>query len=277
MKLETAIETAPDRTGQVRSVVRSLTLLRYIAASDNGLTLTEVADKSSLPASTTHRLLTTLESERFVRFDASASLWQVGVTSFMVGSAFTRTRNLLNLAKPYLRRLMDQTGETTNIFVETGGQVVCLDQVESRFTMRAITQIGGRIPMYCSASGKAILGMLPPERRDILLAEQSLARLTAHTITDQGRLISELEEVYRQGIAIDNEEHSDDLRCIAAPVFGENGLPVAAVSVSGPASRIRNRRVSEISAQVRNMALTVTAEFGGAPTAQHRPSVLTRS
>ncbi|MEL6584085.1 MAG: IclR family transcriptional regulator C-terminal domain-containing protein [Pseudomonadota bacterium] len=263
MQDDIAPDTGQDRTGQVRSVVRSLTLMRYIAASDNGLTLTEVAEKSQLPASTTHRLLTTLESERFVRFDNSAGLWQVGVNAFMVGTAFTRTRNLLSLAKPFLRRLMDQTGETSNVFVETSGMVVCLDQVESRFTMRAITQVGGRIPMHCSASGKVILAHLSPERRDALLGDQELVSITPNTITDPQRLLRQLEDVKRLGIAIDNEEHAEGLRCVAAPIFGENGLPVAAVSVSGPVSRITNERVEEISRTVREIARAITTEFGG--------------
>jgi IclR family acetate operon transcriptional repressor len=263
MKDESAIDTGQDRTGQVRSVVRSLTLMRHIAASDNGLTLTEVAEKASLPASTTHRLLTTLESERFVRFDTSAGLWQVGVNAFMVGTAFTRTRNLLSLAKPYLRRLMEQTGETSNIFVETGGMVVCLDQVESRFTMRAITQVGGRIPMHCSGSGKALLAFTQKQRREAMVADMDMTALTPNTITDRTRFLRQLEDTARLGIAIDNEEHAEGLRCVAAPIFGENGLPVAAVSVSGPISRLTNDKVEEMTRQVRDIARAITSEFGG--------------
>lgn len=263
MKDEVALELSQDRTGQVRSVVRSLTLMRYIAASDNGLTLTEVADKSSLPASTTHRLLTTLESERFVRFDTSAGLWQVGVNAFMVGTAFTRTRNLLSLAKPYLRRLMEKTGETANIFVETGGMAVCLDQVESRYTMRAITQVGGRLPIHCSGSGKVLLAFMSQERRYKLVQDTPLIPVTGNSITDPERLMRHLEDVARLGIAIDNEEHAEGLRCVAAPIFGESGLPVAAVSASGPVSRLTNDKIEEISQHIREIAQAITLEFGG--------------
>ncbi|MGB0498960.1 MAG: IclR family transcriptional regulator, partial [Rubricella sp.] len=252
-----------DRTGQVRSVVRALSLMRAIAASDSGLTLTEVAERASLPASTTHRLLTTLESERFVRFDPTTGFWQIGVNAFVVGSAFTRTRNLLLLAKPYLRRLMETTGETANIFVENGGQVVCLDQVESRFTMRAITQVGGRIQMHCSGSGKAILAHMPQDRVQRLLFDEPLAIVTARTITDPDALMRELEEVRRTGIAYDDEEHADGLRCVASCILGETGQPVAAVSVSGPVSRIADSRLPEIGRQVTEIAQEITAEFGG--------------
>ena len=252
-----------DRTGQVRAVVRAVNLLKEIAGSDAGLSLSEVADRAGLPPSTTHRLLTTLESERFVRFDTSASVWQVGVAAFVTGSAFVRTRNLLHLAKPYLRRLVDMTGETANIFVESGGQVVCLDQVESRHAMRAITQVGGRLPMHASGSGKAILAMLSKERRDRLLGSDGLARLTRATITDRRALDEVLATARSCGFASDDGEHADGLRCAASVIFGEQGEPVAAVSVSGPETRLAHGRLDELGRNVRQIALEVTAEFGG--------------
>ncbi|MBB5516445.1 IclR family acetate operon transcriptional repressor [Rubricella aquisinus] len=263
MKIQPRTEAEQDRTGQVRSVVRSLTVLRAIAATDNGLTLTEVAERAGLPASTTHRLLTTLESERFVRFDAGSGVWQIGVNAFVVGSAFTRTRNLLALAKPYLRRLMDLTGETANIFVENGGQVVCLDQVESRFTMRAITQVGGRLPMHCSGSGKALLSQMPPERQARIMSDIPLEQITPHTVVDQGKLIAQLTKARTDGVAIDDQEHAEGLRCVASCVFGELGQPIAAISVSGPTSRITDARIVEIAANVQKIAAEITAEFGG--------------
>lgn len=263
MKIQPNTEADPDRTGQVRSVVRALTVLRAISASDSGLTLTGVAERSGLPASTTHRLLTTLESERFVRFDSGSGVWQIGVNAFVVGSSFTRTRNLLSLAKPFLRRLMDMTGETANIFVENGGQVVCLDQVESRFTMRAITQVGGRLPMHCSGSGKALLSQMPPERQARLLSDMPLDLITPRTVTDQTALIAQLTKARTQGVAIDDQEHAEGLRCIAACVFGELGQPIAAISASGPTSRITDARIEEITQQVRQIAAEITTEFGG--------------
>ncbi len=255
-----------DRTGQVRAVVRAMSLLREIAAAEGpGLTLTEVAERAGLPPSTTHRLLTTLESERFVRYDVAAGTWQIGVTAFVTGSAFVRTRNLLMLAKPYLRRLVDLTGETSNILVENGGEVVCLDQAESRHTMRAITQVGGRMPMHASGSGKILLALMSRDRRDAVLGGHPLDALTPNTITDPERLERELAEARQRGVAFDDEEHAAGLRCAAAPIWSETGQPVAAVSVSGPAARLTDDRLQELADQVARVAADITAEFGGRP------------
>lgn len=257
-------DTPPsERTGQVRAVVRATALLREIAASDAGLTLTQVAERTGLPPSTTHRLLTTMESERFVRYDVAAGIWQIGVSAFVTGSAFVRTRNLLHLAKPFLRRLVEMTNETANIFVESGGQVVCLDQVESRHAMRAITQVGGRLPLHASGSGKALLSMMSKDRRDRILSALSFTRLTPATITDRDRFEDALEEARRAGFASDDGEHAEGLRCAAAVIFGEAGEPVAALSVSGPQSRLGDARMKELGQHVRQIAQEVTMEFGG--------------
>jgi len=257
-------ETVPnERAGQVRAVIRAMTLLREIAASDNGLTLTEVAERANLPPSTTHRLLTTMESERFVRYDMNAGIWQIGVTAFVTGSAFVRTRNLLYVAKPFLRRLVETTGETANIFVESGGQVVCLDQVESRHAMRAITQVGGRLPMHASGSGKALLSMMPKDRRERALSSDDLIKLTNATITDRSLLNTALNAAQAAGYATDDGEHAEGLRCAASVIFGETGDPIAAISVSGPQSRLSGERLAELGHEVRKIALEVTQEYGG--------------
>lgn len=252
-----------ERAGQVRSVTRALSILTALSTAETGLTLTEVSEKVSLPPSTTHRLLTTLEAERFVRFDTGHGAWTVGVAAFMVGAAFGRTRSLLTLAKPYLRRLMETTGETANIFVESDGQVICMDQVESHHTMRAITQVGGHVRMHGSGAGKALLAHMKAERRAQLFSVQGLPALTPKTITDPEQMARHLAEVRSHGVAFDDEEHAEGLRCAAAPVFDEAGQAIAAISISGPVGRLTEDRLPPIAAQVRRIAGEITAEYGG--------------
>ncbi|MEM6945968.1 MAG: helix-turn-helix domain-containing protein, partial [Pseudomonadota bacterium] len=102
------------------------------------MSLTELSEAAGLPPSTTHRLLTTLEAERFVRPDPQGGVWRVGVAAFYVGSSFARSRDKLTLTRPYLRRLMEVSGETANLFVESDGEAICIGQIESRHAMRAI-------------------------------------------------------------------------------------------------------------------------------------------
>ena len=149
------------------------------------MTLTDVALMVGLPPSTAHRLLTTLQQERFVRFDATAHLWQVGVEAFIIGNAFVRTRDVVAMARPYLRRLMEEGGETANLYLEQDGEAICMAQVECRQMMRAIARPGGRVKMHCSGAGKAMLGWLPEAEFARVIREHGLKALhrpdTRHT------------------------------------------------------------------------------------------------
>ena len=252
-------------SGQVRSLTRALTLMRHLAASGDGMTLTELSEAAGLPPSTTHRLLTTLESERFVRPDPQIGLWRIGVAAFFVGSAFARSRDTLTLARPYLRRLMEMSGETANLFLESDGEAVCIGQIESRHAMRAITGVGGRVRLHSSGAGKALLAHMETSRRNMLLSSMTLSRITPATITDRSVLETELEQIRRTGYAVDDEEHALGLRCVSAPLFDEFGQAVAAISVSGPGARIPADRLGSIGSLVAQAASEATRDFGGAP------------
>ena len=250
-------------SGQVRSLTRALSILRHLAESDGGLTLTEVADAAALPPSTTHRLLTTLEAERFVRPDPQAGVWRIGVAAFFVGAAFARSRDKLAMMRPYLVRLMEQTGETANLFVESEGEAVCVGQVESRHAMRAITGVGGRVSLHAAGAGKALLAFMDPGRRRRLLPVSTLPRVTDATMTSREALEQALEEVRALGYAVDDEENAVGLRCVSAPVFDETGKPVMAISVSGPAARMQTDRLPMLGRMVAQAAQEGTRDYGG--------------
>lgn len=258
------MESKTRTAGQVRSLTRALSLLRHLAASSDGMSLTELSEAAGLPPSTTHRLLTTLEAERFVRPEPQGGVWRVGVAAFYVGSAFARSRDKLSITRPYLRRLMEMSGETANLFVESEGEAICIGQIESRHAMRAITGVGGRVMLHASGAGKALLSHMDPMRRNRLLAALSLQRATTTTITERARLEAALEDARALGYAVDDEENALGLRCVAAPVFNEHGQPVAAISISGPSARIPLERLATLGRMVAQAASEATRDYGGA-------------
>ena len=258
-------EAQERSSGQVRSLTRALSILRHLAASGDGMTLTELAEAAGLPPSTTHRLLTTLESERFVKPDSNGGIWRIGVASFFVGSAFARSRDVLTMVRPYLRRLMEMSGETSNLFLENDGEAVCIGQIESRHAMRAITGVGGRVMLHSSGAGKALLANLEPARRSMLINTMTYRIVTPTTITDREGLIEELARIRERGFAIDDEEHALGLRCVSAPVYDEFGHSVAAISISGPSARIPSERLSALGKLVEQAAKEATQDYGGAP------------
>ncbi len=251
------------KTGQVQSLTRALSIMRVLSESAEGMTLTDVAQAVRLAPSTTHRLLTTLQHERFARFDAQSSLWQVGVQAFSVGNAFTRTRDVVAVARPYMRCLMEESGETVNLYLENDGEAICIGQIECRQLMRAIARPGGRVNMHCSGAGKAILAWLPDTRLAQILEQHGLPKITGHTLDTPSRLRQNLELVRIRGYALDDEENAVGLRCVAAPVFDEYGTPLAGISLSGPTARIDDTRLPALGAMVSRIADEVTADLGG--------------
>jgi IclR family acetate operon transcriptional repressor len=250
---------------QVQSLARALTLLNRIAeSSGEGASLTELAQQVGLPASTAHRLLTTLEQERYVRFDPEGRLWSVGVQAFVTGCTFTKSRSLVSLARPHMRNLMEESGETVNLGVMDEGQAVYLSQVECRQMMRAFARPGSRVPLHCSAIGKAILSATPDKTLSKILHQRGMPCLTVKTITSPAALRGNLEHIRATGYAVDDEEHAVGLRCIAAPIFDETGDVIAAISASGPTARISEERMLQLGAMVAQAARGISSDMGGA-------------
>jgi IclR family transcriptional regulator, acetate operon repressor len=250
-------------SGQVQSLSRALKLLNALAVHSQGLSLSEVAGHVGLPNSTAHRLLTTLQNERYVRFESERSVWLIGVQSFCVGTAFVRSRDLVTIARPYMRRLMEQSGETVNLAISDRGEVIYIAQVETQKMMRAIAGPGGRAPMHCSGVGKALLAVADDAVAEKLMANMELHRETAQTLITVQDLQRDLVQVRAQGYAVDNEENAIGLRCVAAVIYDEHGAPLAALSVSGPTARITEQRIPLLGEAVAGIAAEITAEIGG--------------
>ncbi len=256
---------AGERSGNVQVLSRAIAILNHLAQADTGASLTEIGTAVGLAASTTHRLLTSLESERYVRFDAETKLWSVGVQAFIMGHGFLRGRDLVRLARPHMRTLMEASGETVNLAIEDQGAAVYLSQVECREMMRTFARLGARVPMHCSGVGKALLSALGEGLLIRHIDRHGLPRMTARTITDRSDLMADLAAARRRGYAIDDEEHAIGLRCVAAPIFNEHGDAVGAVSLSGPMARITDARIATLGALVAAASLRIMAEIGGNP------------
>lgn len=251
------------RSGTVQSLVRSISILNALTEEEQGLNLTDLAQKIGLAPSTAHRLLTTLQQERFVRFDQERSVWLVGVQAFVVGNAFVRSRDVLTMSRPHMRVLMEESGETVNLAVEDQGEAVYLAQVECRQMMRAIAKPGGRVPLHCSGIGKALLAAMPDKEVARILQRRGLDRMTDKTIDTPARLRDGLTRIRRLGYAFDDEENAVGLRCVAAVIHDEYGEPLAGLSLSGPMARIPDERVSMLGAIVSKTAAAITSELGG--------------
>ena len=250
-------------TGFVKSLDKAMTLLERLGEADSALTMSDLAQRAGLPLPTAHRLLTTLERRRFVQFDNEQGLWSIGVQAFVVGNAFLPRRNLIRQALTIMRDLMEQSGETTNLAVESDGEAVFLAHVECHDMMRASSRPGARVALYCSGVGKALLSAMSEDDITRILHERGLQRITPNTIVSPEKMRADLAESRLRGYAFDNEEHAPGVRCVASPIFDESGHVLAAISLSGPTARITDDRIPVLGASVARAASRITADLGG--------------
>lgn len=252
-----------DINGQVQSLCRALSILNLIADSDTGLTMTSISQHANLPMSTTHRLLTTMQHERYVRYDNDLSLWNIGVQAFVIGNSFVQSRDIIATARPIMASLMEKSGETTNLAVADHGECIYLAQVECRQIMRVQAKPGSRVPIHSSAVGKALLSAMPDDKVKIYIQMREFERATDNTVIDQRALYREIETARQNGYGQDDEEHCVGLRCVASTIFDEFGEPIAAISLSGPMARISDERFPVLGLMVADAAMEITAAMGG--------------
>ncbi|HUC61662.1 MAG TPA: IclR family transcriptional regulator C-terminal domain-containing protein [Alphaproteobacteria bacterium] len=254
--------------GPIQTIDRALGVLRILAGAE-GLALTDLAQRAGLAPSTAHRLLASLGAHRFVFHDEERSLWFIGVGAFEVGTAFLRSRRLAGIGRVTMHALMESTGETVNLGIEDNGEIVFISQVESHGALRAFFRAGTRAAMHASGVGKALLAQYPKPRVREILHKRGLPRFTARTIVEPEALFHVLAETHERGWAVDDEERTLGMRCLAAPIFNEHGEAIAGISLSGPAVRLTPERVHEFGPLVRRSAEEITASIGGrAPAAR---------
>ena len=254
-----ATGTAP---GTVQALDRGLTLLRELASA-RSITLSDLAIRTEMPPSSTHRILTTLQKHGYVEFDETRQEWMIGIEAFRIGNTYLVRTNLVEAARKTLRRLMEETGETANLGIADSGDVVFVDQVETHNPIRAFFRPGTRGHMHSSGIGKALLSDML--RRDVekIIRTKGQPEFTPKTLTSTEDLFSDLDATRERGWSIDDEERYSGMRCVASTIYNTFGEAVAGISVSGPTVRFPNHVISELGPKVKQAADEVTNAIGG--------------
>lgn len=241
-----------------RSVERVVSMLNVLQESPEPMSLVEIHRSIRMAKATAFRYLWTLEKHRYVERDGNGR-YRLGLG--FVGMQSRDLEVLQDRARPWLERLRDETGETTNLGVLDGADVRYVEVAESPRTVRMVSVRGSRDPLYCTALGKAIAAQLPASQVVELLEQVDLKPRTGHTVTSADRFLAELDTVRRQGYAVDDGENEEDGRCVAVAILGTR-LP-AALSVSAPSSRFGMDDVPGVAAQLSEVAARLAGEPSG--------------
>jgi IclR family acetate operon transcriptional repressor len=228
-------------SGGVQSIERAFDLLEMLADAGGALGLSELSTISGLPLPTVHRLMRTLVNRGYVRQEASRR-YTLGARLIRLGE--TSSRMLGTSLRPYLAELVRSTGETANLAMLDGDEVVYIAQVPSSHQMRMFTEPGRRVRPHCTAVGKALLAQLPPGEARALLERGGMPRFTPTTITDPDLLLAHLEVIRKQGYSVDEGEQEVGVRCFAVAV--PDAPAALAISTSGPQARMTDEAAARI-------------------------------
>jgi IclR family acetate operon transcriptional repressor len=253
----------------VQSLDRALDLLEALAGADEDISLSQLTEQLGLPLGTVHRLLGSLASRGYAAQDRATRRYGPGPKLLEVATraAASRRFGLARIARPALQRLTAATGETSNLLVLHGHEAAYSEQAASPHMVRLFTEVGQRVPLYCTGGGKAILAGMGAEQLDAYLAGVTIRAWTSKTLGSAEALRAELELAAQRGFAIDDEERELGVCCVAAPIFDRLGRCVAALSISGPSTRLSVARALGLGPAVRAEADSCSAALGfvGAP------------
>ncbi|EOC99913.1 IclR family transcriptional regulator [Caldisalinibacter kiritimatiensis] len=246
----------------VQSVDRALTILEVLSDYEAGLGITEISEKIQLHKSTIHRLLSTLIYKGYVEQDEKTSKYKLTLKLFELSNKNIEKIDVLSVAKPFLKELVEKANEAVHLVVLDGTDIVYIDKVESKNTIRMHSKIGKRSPVYCTAVGKSILAHLTDNEIVKIWNDSIIKKFTDYTITDLETLKKELELIKESGYAVDNEENELGVRCVGAPIFDYRGDVCSAISVSGPTMRITKDKVEELGKLVIEYSQKISEKLG---------------
>ena len=235
---------------------KALDLLECLAdGSDRSVA--ELAEAAMISKAAAYRILHTFERRGLVVTYGRVRRYRIGYALLAYGEAARHSDRLLPAALPAMRELWKQSGETVNLGIRSRGHVLYIEVLESTRGLRATGQAGSLDALHSTALGKAMLSRLPDSDLRRAISQAELKPRTEHTVTDRRLLLRTIQKVREIGFAIDDQENEIGMRCVAAPIVNPDGWPLAALSVSGPTSRMTPKVVEALGSQLQESCVGV--------------------
>ncbi len=242
------------------TLVKGLQLLESLARHDGAAGITELAAELELGKSTVHRLLQTLVALGYAHHDEAAGAYRISLKLWELGTVVEKRLDLTTVSATAMAELLRDTRETVHLSILDGNEVIYVAKLDSPEPVRAYSEIGGRAPAHCVATGKAMLAWQNP----VTLKAMSLAlhRHTPHTFTDPEAFLSEMHNVRQLGYAVNRGEWRESVWGVAAPIPYPGGIVRAAIGISGPSNRVRAEVIDPLAQRVMAAAQGVARQLG---------------
>jgi DNA-binding IclR family transcriptional regulator len=256
--------TSARTSRRVRAVEHAIDVLDAIAASGRAIGVSDIARRTGLSKAAVHHLLATLEARRFVMREPSSALYRLSWALYELGTNVVRGVDLLRVARPYLDRLAEQTGESVLLGILDEDAVLYLDRGDAPNGLRMSANAGRRSPLHATASGKVLLAFVGDPELFNRVISQPLPRLTRTTITDPSVLRQEIAQVRQNGYATCWQEREVGLCSLAVSLRDYTGAAVGSLAVAGPATRLTTRTLQAHLLPLQAAAHQIETQIGGA-------------
>lgn len=224
--------------------------------------VTELSNQLDIKPSSMHRFLSVLSKLGYVQKNDLTGKYFATLKIFQLGVSVRNKLSLISIARPYMEELGEILNETVNIAVFAQNNVVVIDRVQSPETLRTNIIVGQHLPAYCTAFGKVFLAAMPAKELNRYLKTTELKPLTRQTIVEPQALRDELTKIAEDGYAIDNRELDENIRCIASPIRDESGKVIAALSYSGPTTRVTMVRLKTFIKTIKEITAEISQKLG---------------
>lgn len=246
--------------GGTGTLGKAIAVLEVVANAKKPMRFTDLLAEVDQPRGTLHRQISNLIDEGLLQVNPDNS-YGLGLRLLKFASNAWAGNQFREIAEPHLQALHDKVGETIHLGVLQGTEVIYLDKVESRQSVRMHSQIGNASPAFCTGVGKAAFSLLPDDELNRRIERIDFHGYTAHTIPDADALLREIGEIRATGIAFDREEHEAGIHCIAAPIGAPHGAFHAGISVTAPVYRVTMKQLEAWADDVRGTAAAITDDM----------------
>lgn len=248
---------------KVQVLDRAINILEFIGRQRNGEAgLPELSVAMHLHKTTTHRIAHVLESHGLLRRDIESNRYRLGLHLYDLGCQAIEHVDIRDEARPLMARVAFEVGETVHLALLDRAEVLYIERFEAQRSLTMGSKLGARNPVYCTSLGKAILAFTPEEEVDQILSQSRMEPRTSKTITNVLALKRDLAKIRGRGYSIDDEEIEEGIRCIGVPVLNGSQFAIAAISVSGPSSRITPDRFEVIGETISKAATELSSRMG---------------
>ena len=255
-------KSVEKRRINLQTISRSIQLLHCFDEKPE-LGISEIAQRLGIAKSTVYGIVSTLENHNFLEQDSCTGRYRLGTEIFRLGTKVKS--DLLNLVKPYMEKLVTDFSETVHLVVPDQCSILYIHKIESPHSMRICSRVGERLPLYCTAVGKALLAQMGETEQAAVIYQTSFHPCTPYTIQDAAALARELAKIRADGFAVDREELEIGLTCVAAPIYDGNGKPSAAISVAGPTVRMTHLAIETIARGLLGVTREISSRIGYLP------------